>query len=118
MEHSTPLKGKVARFDWVVFVWAVPVLHGGNPQQNRRGAEVARIDGNKWSIGILGFGSRLFRSVLMMIDRRAVYTPLFAGNGVINIITKRPAETKATLGSPGGGDDKGFAWRESGDMHI
>lgn len=41
--------------------------------------EVARIDGNKWSIGIRGFGSRLSRSVLVLIDGRTVYTPLFAG---------------------------------------
>ena len=43
------------------------------------GVEVARIDGNKWSIGIRGFGSRLARSVLVLIDGRTVYTPLFAG---------------------------------------
>ena len=43
------------------------------------GVEVARIDSNKWSIGIRGFGSRLSRSVLVMIDGRTVYTPLFAG---------------------------------------
>ncbi len=43
------------------------------------GVEVARIDGNKWSIGIRGFGSRLSRSVLVMIDGRTVYAPLFAG---------------------------------------
>jgi len=43
------------------------------------GVEVARIDGNKWSIGIRGFGSRLSRAVLVLIDGRTVYTPLFAG---------------------------------------
>ena len=43
------------------------------------GVEVARIDGNKWSIGIRGFGSRLSRSVLVLIDGRTVYTPLFSG---------------------------------------
>ena len=43
------------------------------------GVEVARIDGNNWSIGIRGFGSDLTRSVLVMIDGRTVYTPLFAG---------------------------------------
>ncbi len=32
------------------------------------GVEVARIDANKWSIGIRGFGSRLSRSVLVLID--------------------------------------------------
>jgi iron complex outermembrane receptor protein len=43
------------------------------------GVEVARIDANKWSIGIRGFGSRLTRSVLVLIDGRTVYTPLFDG---------------------------------------
>ncbi len=43
------------------------------------GVEVARIDSNKWAIGIRGFGSRLSRSVLVLIDGRTVYTPLFAG---------------------------------------
>src|SRR5262250_1430477 len=32
------------------------------------GVEVARIDANQWSIGIRGFGSRLARSVLVLID--------------------------------------------------
>jgi iron complex outermembrane receptor protein len=43
------------------------------------GVEVARIDANKWSVGIRGFGSRLTRSVLVLIDGRTVYTPLFDG---------------------------------------
>lgn len=43
------------------------------------GVEVARIDANKWSIGIRGFGSRLNRSVLVLIDGRSVYTTLLAG---------------------------------------
>lgn len=43
------------------------------------GVEVARIDGNKWAIGIRGFGSRLARSVLVLIDGRSVYTTFLAG---------------------------------------
>jgi iron complex outermembrane receptor protein len=43
------------------------------------GVEVARIDGDKWSIGIRGFGSRLNRGVLVLIDGRSVYTTLLAG---------------------------------------
>ena len=43
------------------------------------GVEVARIDGSKWSVGIRGFGTRLSRSVLVLVDGRSVYTPLFAG---------------------------------------
>jgi iron complex outermembrane recepter protein len=43
------------------------------------GVEVARIDSNKWSLGMRGFTGRLSRSVLVLIDGRSVYTPLFAG---------------------------------------
>jgi iron complex outermembrane receptor protein len=43
------------------------------------GVEVARIDANKWAIGIRGFASRLARGVLVLIDGRSVYSPLFAG---------------------------------------
>ncbi len=43
------------------------------------GVEVARIDSSKWSVGVRGFGSRLSRSVLVLIDGRSVYTPLYAG---------------------------------------
>ena len=43
------------------------------------GIEVAQIDGSKWSVGIRGFGTRLSRSVLVLIDGRSVYTTLFAG---------------------------------------
>jgi iron complex outermembrane recepter protein len=43
------------------------------------GVEVAKVDSNKWAIGIRGFASRLARSVLVLIDGRSVYTPLFAG---------------------------------------
>jgi iron complex outermembrane recepter protein len=43
------------------------------------GVEVAQIDSSKWSVGIRGFGTRLSRDVLVLIDGRTVYTPLFAG---------------------------------------
>jgi iron complex outermembrane receptor protein len=43
------------------------------------GVEVAQIDASDWSIGIRGFGSNLTRDVLVLIDGRTVYTPLFAG---------------------------------------
>lgn len=43
------------------------------------GVEVARVEGSKWSVGIRGFGSRLSRSVLVLIDGRTVYTTFFAG---------------------------------------
>jgi iron complex outermembrane receptor protein len=43
------------------------------------GVQVARIDANKWAVGLRGFGSRLSRAMLVLLDGRAVYTPLFAG---------------------------------------
>jgi len=43
------------------------------------GVEVARINADQWAIGIRGFGSRLSRSVLVLIDGRIVYSPLTAG---------------------------------------
>jgi iron complex outermembrane recepter protein len=43
------------------------------------GVDVARIDSVKWAIGIRGFGSRLSRAVLVLIDGRTVYSPLFHG---------------------------------------
>jgi len=43
------------------------------------GVEVARINSNIWSVGIRGFGSSFSKSVLVLIDGRSVYTPLFAG---------------------------------------
>ena len=43
------------------------------------GVEVARIDGVKWAIGIRGFQSRLSRNLLVLIDGRTVYSPLFHG---------------------------------------
>jgi iron complex outermembrane receptor protein len=43
------------------------------------GVEVAQIDGNKWAVGIRGFEGRLSKSMLVLIDGRSVYTPLFAG---------------------------------------
>src|SRR5882724_5556627 len=43
------------------------------------GVEVARINSSQWAIGIRGFASSLTRSVLVLMDGRAVYNPLFAG---------------------------------------
>jgi iron complex outermembrane receptor protein len=91
------------------------------------GLQVARIDANKWAITSRGFNSRFANKLLVLVDGRSVYTPLFAGvyweanevmledverievirgpggtvwganavNGVINIITKSAADTRA-----------------------
>jgi iron complex outermembrane recepter protein len=43
------------------------------------GVEVARIDSNEWSVNIRGLGSGFSKAVLVLIDGRSVYTPLYAG---------------------------------------
>jgi iron complex outermembrane receptor protein len=46
------------------------------------GVEVARLNSNQWVVGIRGFTSltgRLSASLLVLIDGRSVYSPLFAG---------------------------------------
>ncbi|HEY2460155.1 MAG TPA: TonB-dependent receptor [Candidatus Acidoferrum sp.] len=43
------------------------------------GVEVARIDSDHWSVGVRGFGGEFSKSLLVMIDGRSVYTPLFSG---------------------------------------
>jgi iron complex outermembrane receptor protein len=43
------------------------------------GVNVSQIDSSQWAIGIRGFQGKLSKSVLVLIDGRSVYTPLFAG---------------------------------------
>jgi iron complex outermembrane receptor protein len=43
------------------------------------GVEVARIDSDHWAIGVRGFGGEFSKSLLVLIDGRSVYSPLFAG---------------------------------------
>lgn len=43
------------------------------------GVEVSQIDSVKWAVGIRGFEGRLARAVLVLIDGRNVYNPLFHG---------------------------------------
>lgn len=43
------------------------------------GVQVSRIDGNKWAITIRGFDRQFSNKLLVMIDGRTVYTPLFSG---------------------------------------
>jgi len=43
------------------------------------GLEVARIDENKWAIASRGFNGRFDNKLLVLIDGRSVYTPLFSG---------------------------------------
>ncbi len=43
------------------------------------GVNVGRIDANKWAISIRGFSGRFANKLLVLMDGRSVYTPLFGG---------------------------------------
>jgi iron complex outermembrane receptor protein len=43
------------------------------------GVEVGRVSSTTWAVGIRGLQSNFSKSVLVLIDGRNVYTPLFAG---------------------------------------
>jgi iron complex outermembrane receptor protein len=43
------------------------------------GLEVARIDANKWAVTSRGFNGRFANKLLVLIDGRTVYTPLYSG---------------------------------------
>lgn len=43
------------------------------------GLNVAKIDANKWAISARGINGRFANKLLVMIDGRSVYTPLFSG---------------------------------------
>ena len=43
------------------------------------GVDVEQIDANTWAISIRGFNSRFSNKVLLLIDGRTVYNPIFSG---------------------------------------
>ncbi|MFH2046317.1 MAG: TonB-dependent receptor [Pseudomonadota bacterium] len=43
------------------------------------GLQVAKIDANKWAISSRGFNSRYANKLLVLMDGRSVYSPLFSG---------------------------------------
>ncbi|MEW6490055.1 MAG: TonB-dependent receptor [Thermodesulfobacteriota bacterium] len=43
------------------------------------GLQVARIDANKWVVTARGFADRFSNKLLVLVDGRSVYTPLFSG---------------------------------------
>src|SRR6202035_1263516 len=101
------------------------------------GMDVSQINANTWAISARGFNDQFSNKLLVLIDGRAVYTPLLGGvnwdtqdvpledidrievirgpgatvwgtnavNGVINIVTKKAADTKGALISGGGGSE-------------
>lgn len=87
IEVTTVAKTPTSRFSTPAAVYVLTredIARSGAttlPELLRRvpGVQVQRVDGNKWAVGIRGFASRLSRSILVMIDGRNVYSPLFAG---------------------------------------
>ncbi len=43
------------------------------------GVQVARIDANKWAISARGFNGRFANKLLVLMDGRSIYTPIFSG---------------------------------------
>jgi iron complex outermembrane recepter protein len=43
------------------------------------GVQVARIDANKWAVSIRGINGRFANKLLVLMDGRSLYSPLFAG---------------------------------------
>ncbi|MCP5059846.1 MAG: TonB-dependent receptor [bacterium] len=120
------------------------------------GLHVAKITANRWAISSRGFSNEFANKLLVLIDGRSVYTPLFSGvfwdvqdvmledvdrievirgpgatvwganavNGVINIITKKAADTQGGLLTAGTGSYEngfgGFRWGGSvgDDLHY
>ena len=102
------------------------------------GLDVAQVDAHTWAVSARGFNDVFANKLLVLIDGRSVYTPLFSGvfwemqdvliedisrievirgpgaalwganavNGVINITTKRAAETQGGLVTAGGGNEE------------
>jgi iron complex outermembrane recepter protein len=99
------------------------------------GLDVAQVNGSTWAVSSRGFNDEFANKLLVLIDGRTVYSPLFSGvfwdvqqvpletidrievirgpgaavwganavNGVINITTKKAADTQGGLISGGGG---------------
>ena len=120
------------------------------------GLNVAQVDAHTWAVSSRGFNGVFANKLLVLIDGRSVYTPLFSGvfwdpqdvviedidrieiirgpgaalwganavNGVINITTKRVADTQGGLLTMGGGNEERafttfrFGGKLSDDLHY
>jgi len=43
------------------------------------GMEVARVDANKWAVTSRGFNGIVANKLLVLVDKRSIYTPIFSG---------------------------------------
>ncbi|MER0215187.1 MAG: Plug domain-containing protein [Nitrosomonas sp.] len=73
------------------------------------GLSVARIDANKWSVTSRGYSGRFADDLLVMIDGRTVYSPLFAGTFWETLdLPLEDIERIEVIRGPGGAND---SWR-------
>lgn len=102
------------------------------------GLQVAQMTNNQWSVSARGFGGIYSNKLLVMVDGRSIYNPVYGGvywdqqnlmlqdierievvrgpgatlwganavNGIINIISKRAADTQGGLLAGGGGNQE------------
>lgn len=54
-------------------------LHITDALQMAPGVQVARIANNHWAISVRGFNGRFANKLLVLIDGRSIYSPLFSG---------------------------------------
>jgi hypothetical protein len=68
------------------------------------GVNVARINGSRnWAVGIRGFGDQYSKYVLVLIDGRSVYTPLFGGVlWTVNNVLLKDIDHIEVIRGPGG----------------
>ena len=67
------------------------------------GVEVAEEQSNQWAVGIRGFGSGFSKGVLLLIDGRSAYTPLFEGvYWDVQDVMLRDIERIEVIRGPGG----------------
>jgi iron complex outermembrane receptor protein len=66
------------------------------------GLHVARLDANKWAVSSRGFNDRFSNKLLVLIDGRSVYTPLFSGvNWEVKDVMLEDVERIEVIRGPG-----------------
>jgi iron complex outermembrane receptor protein len=67
------------------------------------GVDVARLDSNRWAVSIRGFNDQFANKLLVLIDGRSVYTPLFSGTfWDVQDVPLRDIERIEVIRGPGG----------------